>query len=145
MKYDVAVIGAGASGMLAAVSAAEAGATVLLIERNRETGLKIGLTGKGRCNLTNYCDEREFLKNIVRNKNFMYSSIYSLSPFTTYYYFEELGLPLKIERGNRVFPASDKSSDVIKIYEKKLREMGVKIKSVGQGAYASNNRRLECG
>lgn len=123
----IAIIGGGPAGMMCAIKAAE-NHEVFLYEKNEKLGKKLFITGKGRCNLTNYCDEREFLKNIVRNKNFMYSSIYSLSPFTTYYYFEELGLPLKIERGNRVFPASDKSSDVIKIYEKKLREMGVKIK-----------------
>ncbi|MGF0095871.1 NAD(P)/FAD-dependent oxidoreductase [Peptoniphilus sp. SGI.035] len=123
----IAIIGGGPAGMMCAIKAAE-NHEVFLYEKNEKLGKKLFITGKGRCNITNYCDEREFLKNIVRNKNFMYSSIYSLSPFTTYYYFEELGLPLKIERGNRVFPASDKSSDVIKIYEKKLREMGVKIK-----------------
>lgn len=123
----IAIIGGGPAGMMCAIKAAE-NHEVFLYEKNEKLGKKLFITGKGRCNLTNYCDEREFLKNIVRNKNFMYSSIYSLSSFTTYYYFEELGLPLKIERGNRVFPASDKSSDVIKIYEKKLREMGVKIK-----------------
>ncbi|MDY3902051.1 NAD(P)/FAD-dependent oxidoreductase [Peptoniphilus sp.] len=123
----IAIIGGGPAGMMCAIKAAE-NHEVFLYEKNEKLGKKLFITGKGRCNITNYCDEREFLKNIVRNKNFMYSSIYSLSPFTTYYYFKELGLPLKIERGNRVFPASDKSSDVIKIYEKKLREMGVKIK-----------------
>ncbi|OLR65658.1 NAD(P)/FAD-dependent oxidoreductase [Peptoniphilus porci] len=123
----IAIIGGGPAGMMCAIKAAE-NHEVFLYEKNEKLGKKLFITGKGRCNLTNYCDEREFLKNIVRNKNFMYSSIYSLSPFTTYYYFEELGLPLKVERGNRVFPASDKSSDVIKIYEKKLRERDVKIK-----------------
>lgn len=122
----IAIIGGGPAGMMCAIKAAE-NHQVTIFEKNEKLGKKLFITGKGRCNLTNYCDEREFLKNIVNNSSFMYSSIYSFSPFTTYYYFEELGLPLKVERGNRVFPASDKSSDVIKAYEKKLKDLGVKI------------------
>ena len=122
----IAIIGGGPAGMMCAIKAAE-NHQVSIFEKNEKLGKKLFITGKGRCNLTNYCDEREFLKNIVNNSSFMYSSIYSFSPFTTYYYFEELGLPLKVERGNRVFPASDKSSDVIKAYEKKLKDLGVKI------------------
>lgn len=122
----IAIIGGGPAGMMCAIKAAE-NHQVTIFEKNEKLGKKLFITGKGRCNLTNYCDEREFLKNIVNNSSFMYSSIYSFSPFTTYYYFEELGLPLKIERGNRVFPASDKSSDVIRAYEKKLKALGVKI------------------
>ncbi|OFK80969.1 NAD(P)/FAD-dependent oxidoreductase [Peptoniphilus sp. HMSC062D09] len=122
----VAIIGGGPAGMMCAIKAAE-NHQVTIFEKNEKLGKKLFITGKGRCNLTNYCDEREFLKNIVNNSSFMYSSIYSFSPFTTYYYFEELGLPLKVERGNRIFPASDKSSDVIRAYEKKLKALGVKI------------------
>ena len=122
----ISIIGGGPAGMMCAIKAAE-NHQVTIFEKNEKLGKKLFITGKGRCNLTNYCDEREFLKNIVNNSSFMYSSIYSFSPFTTYYYFEELGLPLKVERGNRVFPASDKSSDVIKAYEKKLKALGVKI------------------
>ena len=122
----IAIIGGGPAGMMCAIKAAE-NHQVTIFEKNEKLGKKLFITGKGRCNLTNYCDEREFLKNIVNNSSFMYSSIYSFSPFTTYYYFEELGLPLKVERANRVFPASDKSSDVIKASEKKLKALGVKI------------------
>lgn len=122
----VAIIGGGPAGMMCAIKAAE-NHGITIFEKNEKLGKKLFITGKGRCNLTNYCDEREFLKNMVNNSNFMYSSIYSFSPFTTYYYFEELGLPLKVERGNRVFPLSDKSSDVIKAYEKKLKDLGVKV------------------
>ena len=122
----IAIIGGGPAGMMCAIKAA-GNHQVTIFEKNEKLGKKLFITGKGRCNLTNYCDEREFLKNIVNNSSFMYSSIYSFSPFTTYYYFEELGLPLKVERGNRVFPASDKSSDVIRAYEKKLKALGVKI------------------
>lgn len=112
MKYDVAVIGAGASGMLAAVSAAEAGATVLLIERNRETGLKIGLTGKGRCNLTNNCDLNTFLENVPVNPRFLYRALTDFSPADTMDYFESIGVKLKTERGRRVFPQSDSAQEV---------------------------------
>ncbi len=122
----IAIIGGGPAGMMCAIKAAE-NHGVTIFEKNEKLGKKLFITGKGRCNLTNYCDEREFLKNLVNNSNFMYSSIYSFSPFTTYYYFEELGLPLKVERGNRAFPLSDKSSDVIKAYEKKLKDLGVKV------------------
>lgn len=122
----IAIIGGGPAGMMCAIKAAE-NHGVTIFEKNEKLGKKLFITGKGRCNLTNYCDEREFLKNMVNNSNFMYSSIYSFSPFTTYYYFEELGLPLKVERGNRVFSLSDKSSDVLKAYEKKLKALGVKI------------------
>ena len=122
----IAIIGGGPAGMMCAIKAAE-NHQVTIFEKNEKLGKKLFITGKGRCNLTNYCDEREFLKNIVNNSSFMYSSIYSFSPFTTYFYFEELGLPLKVERGNRVFPASDKSSDVIKAFEKKLKDLGVKV------------------
>lgn len=123
----IGIIGGGPAGMMCAIKAGEK-YDVVLFEKNEKLGKKLFITGKGRCNLTNYTDEKDFLKNIVNNKSFMYSSIYSLSPFTTYYYFEELGLPLKVERGNRVFPASDKSSDVIKVYEKKLKEVGIDIR-----------------
>lgn len=123
----IAIIGGGPAGMMCAIKAAE-NHELTIFEKNEKLGKKLFITGKGRCNLTNYCDEREFLRNIVNNSSFMYSSIYSFSPFATYYYFEELGLPLKVERGNRVFPASDKSSDVIKAYEKKLKSLGVNIK-----------------
>ncbi|MBS5945778.1 MAG: NAD(P)/FAD-dependent oxidoreductase [Peptoniphilus harei] len=122
----IAIIGGGPAGMMCAIKAAE-NHQITIFEKNEKLGKKLFITGKGRCNLTNYCDEREFLKNMVNNSNFMYSSIYSFSPFTTYYYFEELGLSLKVERGNRVFPLSDKSSDVIKAYEKKLKDLGVKV------------------
>ena len=123
----IGIIGGGPAGMMCAIKAGENHEAVLF-EKNEKLGKKLFITGKGRCNLTNYTDEKDFMKNLVRNPSFMFSSIYSFSPFTTYYYFEDLGLPLKVERGNRVFPASDKSSDVIKTYEKKLRQVGVEVR-----------------
>lgn len=123
----IGIIGGGPAGMMCAIKAGE-NHEVVLFEKNEKLGKKLFITGKGRCNLTNYVDEKEFMKNLVRNPSFMFSSIYSFSPFTTYYYFEDLGLPLKVERGDRVFPASDKSSDVIRTYEKKLRQVGVEVR-----------------
>lgn len=123
----IGIIGGGPAGMMCAIKAVE-NHEVVLFEKNEKLGKKLFITGKGRCNLTNYTDEKDFMKNLVRNPSFMFSSIYSFSPFTTYYYFEDLGLPLKVERGNRVFPASDKSSDVIRAYEKKLRQVGVEVR-----------------
>ena len=123
----IGIIGGGPAGMMCAIKAGEKH-DVVLFEKNEKLGKKLFITGKGRCNLTNYTDEKDFMKNLVRNPSFMFSSIYSFSPFTTYYYFEDPGLPLKVERGNRVFPASDKSSDVIKAYEKKLRQVGVEVR-----------------
>jgi len=124
----VAVIGGGASGMMAAIAAAREGAEVTLFEKNEKLGKKLFITGKGRCNLTNACDISEFFSNVVNNEKFLYSAVYSFTNKDTCTLFEEAGLPLKIERGNRVFPESDKSSDVIKTLEKLLRENKVKVR-----------------
>lgn len=122
----IGVIGGGPSGMMAAFAAAEKN-QVVLYEKNEKLGKKLFLTGKGRCNLTNYTEAKDFFKNIVRNKKFAYSSIFTLDPFMTISLFESFGIALKIERGNRVFPKSDKSSDVIKAYEKMLASRKVKV------------------
>lgn len=126
----IIVIGGGAAGMIAAIYAARTNkeASVTLIEKNEKLGKKIYITGKGRCNLTNFCDKSEFLKNIVRNPKFVIGSIYSFSPQDLYDFFEENGLKLKVERGNRVFPVSDKASDVTKTLEKLLDKYSVCVK-----------------
>ena len=124
----VAVIGGGPAGMMAAVSAARAGAQVTLYEKNEKLGKKLYITGKGRCNLTNACDITDFFANVVNNSKFLYSAVYSFTNQDTLTFFEELGLELKEERGMRVFPASDKSSDVIKTMAKALKEAGVRVK-----------------
>ena len=121
------VIGGGAAGMMGALCAAMNGTSVTLIEKNEKLGKKLYITGKGRCNLTNACETSEFFKNVVTNPKFLYSSVYGFDAASVMDFFEKLGLKLKIERGNRVFPDSDKSSDVIKALEKGLREHGVKI------------------
>ena len=126
--HKIVVIGGGASGMMASLSASQNGNKVILLERNEKLGKKIYITGKGRCNLTNYCDVNDFMKNVVRNNKFLYSSINSLSSYDTFSLFSELGLNLKIERGNRVFPESDKASDVTKTLEKALIKNNVDIR-----------------
>ena len=113
MKSKVLVVGGGAAGLMAAITAAEQGAQVTLLERNEKVGRKIYITGKGRCNLTNDCQVREFLANIPRGGKFLNSALFRFSPQDTMDFFESLGVKLKVERGRRVFPVSDKSSDVI--------------------------------
>ena len=118
-KYNTIIIGGGASGMMAAYAASiNNNKDILLIEKNEKLGKKIYITGKGRCNVTNSCDTEDLFNNITTNSNFMYSSIYTHSNFDTMNFFETQGIALKVERGNRVFPKSDKSSDIIKIFEK---------------------------
>ena len=126
----IIVIGGGAAGMTAAIFAAKTNknASVTLIEKNEKLGKKIYITGKGRCNLTNFCDKSEFIKNVVRNPKFVIGSIYSFPPQELYGFFEENGLRLKVERGNRVFPVSDKASDVTKTLEKLLDKYSVCVK-----------------
>ena len=123
----VIVIGAGAAGMVCAIAAARRGAKVTLIEKNEKLGKKLYITGKGRCNLTNDCDEEDFLKNVMSNANFLYSAIYGYNARFVMDLFEGLGVALKVERGDRVFPASDKSSDIIKALKKELDRLGCKI------------------
>ncbi|MCM1194788.1 MAG: NAD(P)/FAD-dependent oxidoreductase [Firmicutes bacterium] len=123
----VAVIGGGPAGMMAAIAAAENGGEVTLFEKNEKLGKKLYISGKGRCNLTNDCLPNDFLKNIASNGKFLYGAINKFSPQDTYSFCESNGLPLKIERGNRVFPASDKSSDVIKAFSSVLSRLNVKI------------------
>ncbi len=123
----VAVIGAGPSGMMAAIAAAEEGAEVTLYEKNEKCGKKLYITGKGRCNLTNACGLPAFFDNIVRGRKFLYSAVYSFTNEDTRIFFEEEGIPLKEERGGRVFPASDKSSDIIRALVKRLEKTGVKL------------------
>jgi len=122
------IIGGGAAGMLCSYFCAKNGEDVTLIEKNEKLGKKLYITGKGRCNLTNDCDVQEFLSNVVTNSRFLTGAIYSFSPEDTVKFFEGLGLSLKTERGNRVFPLSDKSSDVIKYLEIALRTAGVTVK-----------------
>lgn len=122
------VVGGGAAGMMAAIQSARAGQQVLLLEKNEKLGKKLFITGKGRCNITNACDVSDLFSNIVTNSKFMYSSFYGFSNQDTITFFESLGLPTKTERGGRVFPVSDKSSDVIRCLEKECRRLNVEIR-----------------
>ena len=124
---NVVIIGGGAAGMAAAIGAAQSGHSVALYEKNEKLGKKIYITGKGRCNVTNGCDTEELFGNMVTNAKFLYSAIYGFSNFDMMELMEECGCHLKVERGNRVFPVSDKSSDVIFALERKLRSLGVSI------------------
>lgn len=124
----VIVVGGGAAGMMAAVTAAQNGHQVTLLERNEKLGKKVFITGKGRCNLTNASDIEEIFEHIVTNPKFLYSALYGFDNRACMDFFEENGLRLKVERGNRVFPVSDHSSDVIKTLEKKLKALSVEIR-----------------
>lgn len=124
---QVIVIGGGAAGMMAAARSASLGNSVMLLEKNEKCGKKLFITGKGRCNLTNACDISDLFTNVISNPKFLYSAFYTFTNEDVIAFFEELGLKTKIERGNRVFPASDKSSDVIRALENECRRQGVTI------------------
>jgi len=123
----ILIIGGGPSGMMASIIAARNGHDVELYEKNEKLGKKLYITGKGRCNITNACDDDTFFKNIVSNPKFMYSSFYQFNNYDTMDFFKQIGLPIKVERGNRVFPSSDKSSDVITALRREMERLGVKI------------------
>ena len=126
MKH-VIVIGGGAAGCMAAVAAAQKGAAVTLLERNPKLGRKLYITGKGRCNVTNDCAAPEVLQNVPRNSRFLTSAVTRFPPEAVKAFFEGLGVPLKTERGNRVFPVSDHSSDIIRALERELKKAGAQI------------------
>ena len=125
---QVVVIGGGAAGLMAAIRSASLGNSVMLLEKNEKCGKKLFITGKGRCNLTNACDISDLFTNVISHPKFLYSAFYSFTNEDVIAFFEELGMKTKIERGNRVFPASDKSSDVIRTLERACRSKGVTIR-----------------
>ena len=114
--------------MMAAIWAAKKGSQVLLLEKNERLGKKLFITGKGRCNLTNGCEIEELFSSVVTNHRFLYSAFYSFSNQDTIEFFEKLGLPLKKERGNRIFPVSDHSSDVIRALSLEMERLGVEVR-----------------
>lgn len=124
---SVFVVGGGAAGMMAAITAAENGAQVTLLERNDRLGKKLYITGKGRCNVTNDCAPEDFFQNVPRNPRFLYSAVYAFPPREVMAWFEAHGCALKTERGNRVFPQSDKSASVIDALRAELRRLGVRV------------------
>ena len=129
MRYDVIVIGGGPAGMFAAITAAKQGRSVLLLERNDRLGKKLLITGKGRCNVTNNCSEQEVLQNIPRNGRFLYSALTAFPPKAMMDFLEDAGCPLKTERGNRVFPVSDKAQSVLDALKNEMRRAGVTVRT----------------
>ena len=123
----VLIIGGGAAGMMAGGFAARNHHEVHILEKNEKLGKKVFITGKGRCNVTNACDTEELFPAMMSNPKFLYSSFYSFTPQDVMDFFEEAGVPLKVERGNRVFPQSDHSSDIIRALERELKKAGAKI------------------
>ena len=127
-RPTVAVVGGGAAGLMAAIRAAENGANVVLLEPNDRLGRKLRITGKGRCNLTNDCDRDEFLSNVPTNPRFLYAALAAMDPAETKRFFESLGVPLKTERGKRVFPVSDRADDIADALVRRCREFGVTVR-----------------
>lgn len=154
MKPDVVVIGGGASGLMAALFASKQGASVLLLDKNAKQGRKLRITGKGRCNLTNDCEISEVLRNIPGDGRFLYSALNAFSPQNTIAFFDQYGLPLKTERGKRVFPQSDRADDVAELLISHCRSEGVMIRqasvtgiSIGNGSVNGvfvGERMIEC-
>lgn len=124
---QVIVIGGGAAGMMAAIGAAKEGARVTLLEQNEKTGKKIFITGKGRCNLTNACEQEDFFSHVISNGKFLYSAFYQMDNQSVMDFFENAGCRLKVERGDRVFPVSDHSSDVIAALNRQMEKEGIKV------------------
>lgn len=128
MKFDGIVIGGGPAGMFAAITAAQNGSQVLLLEKNSRLGKKLLITGKGRCNVTNNCSAQEVLQNTPRNGRFLFSAMAAFPPEKTISFFETNGCPLKTERGNRVFPLSDRSQSVLDCLQDMLRGLPVVVR-----------------
>ena len=127
LRCDLAVIGAGPSGMMCAVQAASRGLDVVILDGNRLPGRKLRITGKGRCNVTNNCDVKTVMQNIPGDGRFLYSALNRFPPAATMSFFEGLGVPLKTERGNRVFPVSDKADDIADAIARRCRSLGVRF------------------
>ena len=124
---EIIVIGGGAGGMLAAIYAAQSGAHVTLLERNEKLGKKIYITGKGRCNVTNDCDQEEFLRQVPRNPRFLYSAMSLFAPQEMMALLEKAGCPVVVQRGRRVFPATEKASDVTRALTRLLEQNRVRV------------------
>ncbi len=151
---DVLIVGGGAAGMFAGICAAKKGCRVKIFEQNEKLGKKLFITGKGRCNFTNACTREELLEHTVTNPKFLYSAYYGCSSWDMIDFFENLGVATKVERGNRAFPASDHSSDIIRAMEKELKRLGVQVflktpvekldinQGVVQGIFLENGKHI---
>lgn len=126
-KTDVVIVGGGAAGMMAAISAGRMGANTVLIERNEKLGKKVYITGKGRCNVTNAAERDPFFKSVMRNPRFLYAAYSHLDNRALMDLIEDAGCPLKVERGERVFPVSDHASDITRALESEMRKAGVRV------------------
>ena len=124
----IVIIGGGPAGMMAAITAAKAGADVVLLEKNEKTGKKLFITGKGRCNVTNACDTENLFANVMEHSKFLYSAVYGYDNQAVMQFFEEAGCHLKTERGQRVFPESDHSSDILRALDREMQKAGVKVR-----------------
>ena len=140
----IAIIGAGPAGLMAAITVAECDktASVILFEKNERPARKLMITGKGRCNVTNNCDNDTLLLNIPKNPRFLYSAFGAFNTADVMSFFEKAGVPLKTERGNRVFPVSDKAVDIVDALVKKAKQSGVKIVNVAIGEILAENGRV---
>ena len=127
--YDVAVVGAGAAGLFTAVHCAKRGKSVILYDKNKYPGRKLRITGKGRCNICNYSDNDNILKNIVHNEKFMYSSLNNYSANDLIKFFNDNGIKTKVERGNRVFPQSDDAMEIIEMFKKLIKDLNIEFKN----------------
>ena len=127
METDHLCIGGGPAGVFAALTAAEHGKRCIILEHNKQLGRKLRITGKGRCNLTNNCDRDTLMANIPANGKFLYSAFSRCTPQDVMAYFEKLGVPLKTERGNRVFPVSDRAEDIVQALQKAVRLAGIPV------------------
>ena len=141
-QQRVAVIGAGAAGMMAAIHAAQNGASVTVFEKTDRVGKKLAITGKGRCNVTNDCDTQELLKNIISNPKFLYAAFNHFDTGDTKAFFECLGVPLKTERGRRVFPVSDKAMDVVLALKRHMLDLGCELKHEAVTGILSENGKV---
>ena len=127
--YDVAIVGAGAAGLFAAINCAKRGKSVILYDKNKFPGRKLRITGKGRCNICNFSDNENILKNIVHNSKFMYSSLNNFTATDLVKFFNDNGVKTKVERGNRVFPVSDDAMEIIELFKKLIKDLKITFKS----------------
>ena len=144
MTYDGIIIGGGPAGMFAAITAAERGQKVLLLEKNDRLGKKLLITGKGRCNVTNNCTAQEIMQNVPRNGRFLFSALNAFPPERILAFFEENGCPLKTERGNRVFPVSDRSISVLEALQRAMRRTHVDVRTARVKGVLTDNGQV-CG